>query len=761
MEFRRIFGRPGIWLFVILAICCNLLLFRQTQTKEYGTIAKMLDTTPRGLMKEYEEQLEMYRAMAPEEAYEVCQAGIEAERGVGAWNVETYVREYYVLPLLKHLKEYPEYLEQVQENAGRLQRFSIFTNEGAFSKRNILITAEDFAHLTGTEPKAGNYYGIKALIEYRIADYLIILLLLSVCWQMLAERKKGLWNIVRLTGGGRFKLACRRGMIFLFAALFFFLLLYGSTLLMDYICYGIPELSVPAQSMPELARLPVVMSLGGFLVQYLIVKVAGTMLLALILWIILSAVTNTTVAMAAAGLAMAVEYGLFAFLPAQSLFNLLKYCNLFSYFYLDQLYTHYLNMNCFGFPVNSRELLLGLLPGLLVLGFGSVIAINSCKRTEGRRGPLLWLYERGKKQTDRVVSRLHGFGYELYKTLVVQKGLFFLIFLVWLMCQLFPVWGGKVDIGRNMLEIRQEQWEGPADDPKIIRLMEEEKADLDQGYREYDQLCIAYEAGAVSGNEMMTASILISAVDARQTAYNKILEDIQEMEQQQETLGIRPWIMNDKWLESLLEEDQVQRELGLLALLMPILLLAPVYAYEKQTGAGSIIRGSQKGRGHFVLRKQMTVLVCVVLIWLMVYGMHFWSVIRFYGVHGLGAPIQAVQNLRNSDWILSVGQFLALVYGLRLAALWFAAQIILLISSYTRKVQSAVLVGIFIVLLPSALWVIGVTALEPVSIARPLSVIEVFRQSGFSGLSGFVPYVVLAGMGIGCCVWTGRKWMRT
>lgn len=756
-EFRRIFGRWHLWVLVAAAVCCNVFLFGQTQQKEYGTAAGFFQTTPQGLMEEYERQLAEYAPQTPEEAYEKCLAAVEAEDGTGIWNIEFYVRKNYVLPFMQYRKEYPEYLEQVQENAVRLRQFRIFAEDGAFSKRNITATAEDFQQLDGIQPEIGNYYGVKAFLEYRIADYLVVLLMLFVCWQMLAERKKGLWSIVRLTGGGRWKLAWKRIGIFVCAGLIFSFLLYASTLLADISCFGRAELSVPAQSMPELAKLPVRLTMGEFLGQYLVVKAAGTLLLSLVLWLILSAVANTAVAMAAAGLVMAVEYVLFAFLPVQSFFNLFKYCNLFSYFYLDRLYQNYLNMNFFGVPVNARELLLGLLPVLLVLGTAAVLAINGRKRIEGRQGLLLRLYEWIKRRTDWLTSHLNGFGMECYKLLFVQKGLLFFIALVWLMGRLFPVWGGIVPIEKNMQELRQEEWEGAADDPAVRRLLEEEKAELTNASMEYEQIRADYEAGKATVGEMQRADFQLMSIRNRQEAYDAIQSDLTAMRRIE---GIRPWIMNDKWLEVLFEEDSVQRELGLLALLLLTLLLAPVYAYEEQTGARIVLRGSGKGRMQFVCRKQLVTLVMVVLVWGIVYGMNFWSVVRFHGVHGLAAPIQAVTNLRGSDWKMTVRGFLILVYGLRLLVLWAAAQILLLLSSYGRKVQTATLGGIFLVVMPSALWTIGVKALEFVSIVYPLSVIEILRKGSFCGWSSAACYLLLALAGIGCLVWTSRKWIR-
>ena len=160
-------------------------------------------------------------------------------------------------------------------------------------------------------------------------------------------------------------------------------------------------------------------------------------------------------------------------------------------------------------------------------------------------------------------------------------------------------------------------------------------------------------------------------------------------------------------------------------------------------------------------RKQLAALLAVVAVWGIVYGMHAWSVVRFLGVHGLGAPVQAAQWFRQSDWRLTVGAFLLLVYGLRLVMLWIAAELLLLVSTLAHRVQAASLIGIFLLVLPSALWAIGVAVLRPVSLDYLLSLIEVFQAKAFIGYSGFVWYGILTALGIGCCALTSERWMRT
>lgn len=764
MELRRVLFSWKLAFLLLLALAVNIFLFVQTQEKEFGMYASYCQSTSKELLEEYRRQVEEYRAMDLQTAFEQCsKASEEWMKTMGISKLETadQAREM-LLSLLTYQAGYPEYLEKVQKNAKQLSGISIFSDKNAFSSKNLKATAEDFAVLEGTELTLGNYYGISALLDYRLADCMILLLMLVVCWKMLEERRKGLWGIVRLCGGSRGKLAVKRAAIFAGTLVMLAALFYGSTLIASFSYFGQPDFQAAAQSVPELQKLPLSLTVGEFLGQYLLVKTAGTFLLLLLVWLILTAVDNTAMAMAVTGIALASEYALFAWLPVQSILNLFKYCNLFSYFFLNEVYEKYLNMNLLGFPVNSRKLLLGLLPVLLAAGLSLVILIGARKRQEGNGRLWMRLYDRVRRGSDRVVCRLHGFGMELYKLLFVQKGLVVLVLLGWLLTQMMSLFGDNIILYSGLLETRLEEWEGPVDSPAVAEKMQKEREYLDGEYAAYEKLQEGYRAGKIGVEELEIASAGMTVTNHRKEVYDQIASRQEELKEIQARTGVTPWILNDSWLEQLIGEDtgRNQRKIGMTVLLFLTILLAPLYAYENQTGARAVIRGAGKGRGRLVLRKQLLAALGVLLVGGMVYGADLWSVVRLYGMRGLDAPVQSVKWMQNSDWHMTLGQLLALVGLARLLVLWSAAQGMLLLSSLVRKVQSAVLAGVFLIVLPSALWVIGVEVLQYASFAWLCVPVEIMAENGFQGNIWIWPFVIVSAAGTACCVLSCVRWCR-
>jgi hypothetical protein len=155
----------------------------------------------------------------------------------------------------------------------------------------------------------------------------------------------------------------------------------------------------------------------------------------------------------------------------------------------------------------------------------------------------------------------------------------------------------------------------------------------------------------------------------------------------------------------------------------------------------------------------MTLLV-VILVGILVYGGHFWSVVRYYPAHGLAAPIQASDLMETSTWNLTVGQFVLLVYGLRVLTLWCVAQMLLLVSSCAKKVQTAALLGIVLLVLPAALATIGLEAAQWISPLQALSTIELLQSAQFQGLKVFWPYLILFGLGLASALLSARRWTQ-
>ena len=202
----------------------------------------------------------------------------------------------------------------------------------------------------------GNSRGVEKWLDFELGDYFHLIAMIVIVLAFLEERKKGLWPILRTTRGGRSRLGLTRigilcagsaGATALYCVLPFVLsmVLHG----------GWSGLTSSLQSMESFGTCPLRISVWEWLIRFFAVKTLAGVLIGLLLWCVLGAITNPQFSVSVLGVTLAAEYALYTFLPVQSILNGLKYFNIFAYVHTAKLYTQYLNVNLFGFAVGIRQ----------------------------------------------------------------------------------------------------------------------------------------------------------------------------------------------------------------------------------------------------------------------------------------------------------------------------------------------------------------------------------------------------------------------
>ena len=329
-----------------------------------------------------------------------------------------YIAVNNLLTQTDYLTGYNGWLENIQKNKENLLTFSIFNDPNSFSGRNIIKTAEEFEKLQGVELTIGADGAVDAFMTFRLTDYFLLVALLLVVLSFLEERKASLWSVVHAAPNGRLRLAIRRALILFGVSVCGVVLLYGTNLILSFSLYGgFDDLGRAVQSVETLGRLTMLTTVGGFLVRFFLLRVAAAFLIALILWLLLTAINNVKYTLIVAAGVLVVEYGLYTLLPVQSALNVLKYFNLFTYISLSDLYTNYLNIDIFTYPLGIRNISqLALFPLCLIVA-AVCIYVHCHKKPAAERDLLGRVAYRINSITDKFLHRLHLFGMEIHKTL--------------------------------------------------------------------------------------------------------------------------------------------------------------------------------------------------------------------------------------------------------------------------------------------------------------------------------------------------------
>ena len=679
MELKRVLGNslfPGT---VVVLLLLNAFFFFYQYTDGQGNIWEYGDT--------YSRELESLTDTNWEEGFAWCEA---EEQAMLADSKETdSAIRYEVIRQIKsqyaYLLGYNTYLNKISTDAEKIRSVSLFNNPDSIAYRNVVKTAEDFHAMRDVSVSMGHDLAVTAFFADKWADYSILILVCVVCGLFLAERKESLSALIRTTTGGRWKLACKRiGILFVSAYIGTLIIVGSRVLLCGWMFHGLGEWNRILQSIPMFQNVCKPMTIGQFWIHYIAVKGLGAFWFGLVLWAILSAISNLNLAIAASGLLMGLEFTCTA-IPFSSAFAVLRYVNIFSYVNYIQVFSQYLNIPVFGNLITGCDLALAILPFLCVVF--SAVNVIICERrypvsTFGRLPPRL---DSAVKKMNLALPRCG----EIEKLLVKRKGIFLLILLVILVFRMEAPPRGYVPYD-PYVQFYQSEFAGPITEETIQRLE------------------CALHSGADAGNTMGLATVLQSAKDAPKGA----------------------WILPTAPYDAIWSNNvgNYQRRTALLSILFLVLTLAPIVSQERQDNMVTILNSTSGGRRKLWSKKQAAMLAVTVFVWLTVYGGEVIHTVDAYGAFQyLSAPACSIELFHDLAPAISLRGIIMIFYGAKLVILLIVGEISFLLSSMCSKNRNATLLCCVVLVIPAALAALGSKVGELTSFIVPLDGVEMLR----------------------------------
>ncbi len=630
----------------------------------------------------------------------------------------------------KHIAGYADYLDNIQAQAERQAQTALFGKENSFTRRNLARTAEEFAALRGVKVEFGANRAFEGWIDYELADYLYLLVIVIFLFAFLEEREAGLWGVIRTCRGGRLPLGLQRAGILFCAAVLGTVLIYGVDLLCSLVLSGgWDDMGRSAQSLLELRTMTRRVTIGQWIVEYLLVKAASGFAVGLFLWCLLDVIFNVQFSLAVLLVPVAVEYSLFTFLPVQSILNPLKYINLFSYIRTSVLYTQYLNMDLLGWPVGVRQLALTGLPVLTILFFAWAMLLQHRRHPAEDRDILSAAAGAWDRWADRVRKHFTAGGWEIYKTMVFQWGLLILIVI-------FLTSG-------NQNYIRYST--GVDRDPDYEEYLEDIQGPLDGSLEDYFA-----SARANAGGD----GKLLSALD-------RVEAHVAEVRARAEAGGYEPWIVASQWYyESIYGENSrdLQRMNASAAIVFLILCCSGSWAFEQQSGVVLMVRSLRRGRGSVFAGKLLSAGLMTAFVWAMVYVREFLVFVRLFRTAELAAPVGNFDTMAGFPLNITMGQYLFLLYFLRFMMLYLLAMVILFVSRQVPTVELSLIFNFVLLGLPGVLFALGIDIFGFLSPVIPVSSAELLWGLRDRDVSCLVPWLIwlVIGAAAGCLTW--RDW---
>lgn len=636
----------------------------------------------------YHEQLEHLKDKSWEDALAWCiqyQADIEAAQYGGEWDYESEEQKIYEVAVelqsqYEHLLGYESYLDNVQKQAELLQSVSVFADPSSPAYWNIIKTAQDFEKMQGVEVTAGHDLAVTEFFSDKWTDYSIIIVICVVCGLFLAERKEGLWSMIYATNRGRWKLSLRRMGILLATAWIGTIVLVGSKILLCNLEYhGLGEWGRTLQSIEMFKNVPTPMTIGQFWLFYIAVKAIGVFWIGLVLWAILSSIANLGLAFTASGLVLGVEFACTA-IPSSSLFAPLRYVNIFSYIDFGTVFTQFLNLNVFGNLISGSDLVLVMLPFLCII-FGLLIIFIAQKKypIASTNRLLRWV--------DGLVKKLNPLlagGSETRKLLIKRKGILLLVLLVLLVHRMEAPPRAYVPWD-PFIQFYEEQYAGPITAEKL------------------EQMELALQTCPDENNSKGLSIVLENAKKAPEGAW------------------IVPTAPYDAiWSNN---EENYHRNTALVAILILVLVLAPIASQERQNDMNILLRSTAGGRKQLMVKKQLLLLAVATVVWALIYGMEIFCTLEEYdGFACLSAP---ALSLPLFNWLnIPLWVTMGLYYFAKLLVLIAIGEGCFFLSSKCSKNRDSMLLCTGVFIIPATLGAIGSVIGEYLSFLLPLGGVE-------------------------------------
>lgn len=672
MEAKRVLRHPLFLATLAALLILNAFFFIYQQADGEGDFRECGNL--------YHQELDALADLSWEEGLARCET---AEQEIlENWGSGNNIQRHSVIDQItaqyEYLMGYSNYLGKIDADAAKLQSVSLFADPNSIAYQNTVKTAEDFHAMDGVSVSMGHDLAVTEVFADKWADYSIVILICVVCGLFVAERKEGLWPMIYAAPGGRWKLVCKRiGILFVAAWIGTVLIVGSKILLFGWVFHGLGEWDRVLQSIPMFQNVPTLLTIGQFWLLYIAVKVLGAFWIGLVLWAVLSAISNLGLALTAAGLLMGLEFACTA-IPSSSMFAVLRYVNVFSYVDFIPIFSRYLNISVFGNLISGSDLVLAILPFLCLVFAGLNVLIVERKHPVSASNRLLHWVDGMLRKLDPKLPWCGEFG----KLLIKRKGAILLAVLAIVIFRMEEP-PRAADPYDPWIQYYQAQFAGQITEDKIDSM--EEALGMMQ-----DEL-----------NRIGLSMVLDAAQNAPEGAW------------------ILPTAPYDAiWSDNL---NNYHRRTALITMLFLVLTLAPIASQERQNNMTVLLTSTSGGRKRLWGRKQLVLLAVTVFVWLMVYGGELIHTVNAYGAFQcLSAPAFSLELFRNSAIAIPLGGMVAIYYGAKLLVLLVIGEICFALSSRCSKNREAILVCCAVLLIPAALAAIGSAVGELLSFIIPL-----------------------------------------
>ncbi len=610
----------------------------------------------------------------------------------------------------EYISAYSNKYETVKKNADMLLRGKEYSDICSFSGRNIRKTLKDFAVVDTIEVSEVDETAANRVIEFKFTDYAMIIFTISIIMSMYDERKKGVWNYVYSAENGRTKLAAYKLCSLAIGVIIASLLMYVSNFVCAYIRYGdIGDLKRAAQSNENFENLVIKISLGEAFLFVLLIKIFVLIFAGAMLWLLISNMSGHVVPFLIFGSIIFTQYFFYSFIDTRSTWKNLKYINIFGILDSQEMLGTYMNLNIIGYAVNRIAFLCMVLAVLLFFVLGLAICLG------GRRP---FTVKRSNREIKLFRRSSSIFLQELYKNVIAQK--IWIIFVLFIIVAYIITRPQEImyDYSTVIYNQYMENLSGDVSEEKINYLKNEIAA--------WEGKLIELQNKSETSNDdskIRTIFEKIKNIEKAKSMTETIYQDAVEM-YKLKGAGYNVGFVNNTGYDMLIggggKTDSNTD--AFIVLVFMILTVSGFQSYDNQCEMTACIRSCVNGRGKSIVVKYSIAAIFTAIAVAILFVLRCIKVNEEYGLDNFNLSVKSLSYFREGIPDISIGMFLIIFPLLRFINTFFAAAVVMYISSRAKNNVISIAVNIAAVLLPSCTYYIGIDFFKYISAAGAISV---------------------------------------
>lgn len=613
------------------------------------------------------------------------------------------------------------------KNYNRIAESTLFGDENSFYILNANKQLKDKEKLKKADVAFNNTNtaAIEQLLNNRTMPLIYVLMMAVIIIHFTEESDNGVYVLIRTSRRGRIFLPVIR--CFIIAAFNIILsCLFNSIIYGIYVkIYGVDG-TCYIQNSGMFNMFPYAVSVNQLFVMYILVYACAMTAISLVIYFMINLVRNYKIAVTVLIAVLLCEYMLYSRIQYNSAFNSLKYINVFNVIFPGGSYLMYENWGRDGFITDISTTTWILTAVLLVVGLTGNVTAYSLKYTVRKKSAIEAVTDRIRQVNQKLVSRMSLYGIEVYKTMIVQRGLLFILAGIYLFTSAKIMRG--VDYSSNSKNYKlnsfYEEFDGHEADEEVSGYIETLR-------NEALQVRDSEKAGAY---EKGSASKLLTAVDTMQNEY----EYVKNIKESRKTAAVivNPYNYDDILGSRLFSNTET---MNLIAVVIIMLISAGDYAKERQQGMSMHIRTAGKRKKLWWIKLSKIVLLAVV-IWGISTGINIYNITRCYSYNQIDKSILCLQSFADFPWDISIRSYIIISYIYRLLWLIVIALIAYMVS-YRFNYKLSVIISLCM-LIPHVLYVLGAGLAKKMSIIAGMDINRMFASYGY-GVKSVLLFIIV------------------